>query len=49
VAALEQLHAELLLELLDLAAHRRLREEELLARLGERQVPRRRLEPHEQV
>jgi hypothetical protein len=49
VAALEQRHAELVLELLDLAAHRRLGEVELLARLGERQVARRGLEAHQQV
>ena len=49
VAALEQHHAELVLELLDLAADRRLREVELLARLGERQVARRRLEADQQV
>ena len=48
-AALEKGHAELLLELLDLAAHRRLGEVELLARLGERQVARRRLEADQQV
>ncbi|MNC94863.1 hypothetical protein D3C83_118350 [compost metagenome] len=47
--ALEERHAELLLQVLDLPAHRRLREVELLARPGEGQVPRRRLEPHQQV
>ena len=49
MAPLEELHAELVLQLLDLPAHRRLGQEELLARLGEGQVARRRLEPHEQI
>jgi hypothetical protein len=49
VAALEERHPELVLELLDLAAHRRLGEIELLARLGEGQVARRRLEADQQV
>ena len=46
---LEQRHAELVLELLDLAAHRRLREVELLARLGEGEVARGRFEPDQEV
>jgi hypothetical protein len=49
VAALEQLHPELLLQLLDLAAHRRLGEEQFLARLGEGQVARGGLESDQQV
>jgi hypothetical protein len=49
VPPLEEPHAELVLELLDLARDRRLREVELLARLGERQVARRRFESHQQV
>jgi hypothetical protein len=49
VPPLEERHAELVLELLDLAADRRLREVELLAGLGERQVARRRLEADQQV
>ena len=49
MASLEKRHAELVLELLDLPAHRRLGEVELVARLGERQVARRGLEADEQV
>jgi hypothetical protein len=49
VLALEQRRAELVLELLDLAADRRLGQEQLLARLGERQMARRRLEADQQV
>ena len=49
MAALEQRHAELLFERLDLARQRRLREVELLGRAGEGQMPRRGLETLEQV
>src|SRR5262249_624635 len=49
VASLEKRQTELVLELLDLAADRRLGEIELLARLGERQVARRRFEADQQV
>src|SRR5712691_282234 len=49
VPALEERRAELILELLDLPAYRRLREIELLACLGERQVARCRLEADQQV
>ena len=42
--ALEELHAEVVLEALDLVAHRRLRDRELVRRLLEREVARRGLE-----
>src|SRR5215831_12766417 len=48
-AAVEELRPELLLERLHLPADRRLGEEELLARLGEGQMPRGGLEPLEEV
>src|SRR3954467_4433118 len=47
--AMKQRHAQLVFELLDLAAHRRLREKELVAGLGEREMARRRLEAGEEV
>src|SRR5687767_13430590 len=46
---MEQRHAELRLQHLDLAADGRLAQEQLLARLGERQVTRCRLEAFQQV
>ena len=46
---MEKLDAELLLELLDLAAHRRLGEEKLLPGLGEGKVPRRGLESLQEI
>jgi hypothetical protein len=49
VAALEERHAHELLQRLDLAAHRRLREEELGPRAREGQVARGRLEAAQQV
>jgi hypothetical protein len=48
-AALEQRLADLLLERLDLAADRRLRDEQLLRRAGEAQVARRGAETAQQV
>src|SRR3954471_5859473 len=49
VPSLEERHAELVLELLHLPAHRRLSEEKLLGGLGEGQMARRRLEAAQQV
>ena len=49
MAPMKQRHAELVLELLDLPAHRRLREEKFLSGLGERQMARRGLETGEQI
>src|SRR6267378_6461844 len=49
MAPMEERHAELLFELLDRPADRRLREEKFLTRLGEGQVPCRRLEAGEQA
>ena len=48
-APLEQRHAQVLLQRPDLAAHRRLGDEQLLRRLGEAQRPGRRLEALDQV
>src|SRR6202011_5895624 len=47
-APLEQTHAEMVLERLDLAAHPRLGDEKLLRRLGEAERPGGRLEPLEE-
>src|SRR5439155_6068211 len=49
VAALEKRHADELLERLDLAAHRRLREEELGRGAREAEVPRGGLEPAQEI
>ena len=49
MAPMEELDAELVFELLHLAAHRRLREEQFLTGLGEGQVARRGLESHEEI
>jgi len=49
MAAVKQGDAELVFQLLDLPAHRGLGEEQLLARLGERQVPGGGLEALQQV
>ena len=49
VPPLEERHPELVLEVLDLPAHRRLGEEKFLPRLGEGEVPGGRLEALEQI
>jgi hypothetical protein len=49
MAPLKKLHPELVLELLHLPAHRRLRQEQFLARLGEGEVACGRLESHQEI